>query len=107
MKRFLIVGAFALIGCNRLNRVTGSDSNPSAEQPHVFNVVACCQDNDGHDNLTWPSFVPAEHVALCKRAATACHDADCQIDGQTYLPMQVDCELDYKIGSQYYKGHGY
>lgn len=94
-------------GCTQYKKITGTEEKtPAAQKAHESFVVSCCRDNNA-GVLTYPSFVPAEHVQLCETARIACHDADCQINGDTYLPMSVDCELDYKIGSQYYKGHGY
>lgn len=105
----LLIVALALSGCNKLDRITGSekDEAKNPQESHAFYVVSCCRDNDGQGNMSYPSFVPESHVQLCESARMACHNNDCQINGATYLAMNVDCERDYKIGSEYYKGKGY
>lgn len=109
MKAFLILcSVITLVGCNGLDRLTGTkDKSSDVVSPSAFHVVSCCKDNDGLGNLSWPSFVPAEHAELCEAVRIADTFADGQINGATWLAASVDCERDYKIGSEYYKGHGY
>ena len=97
--------ALTLTGCN--NRILGSGDKKDPAPVSAFYVASCCQDTDGAGNQTWPAFVPAEHRSLCQQIENACHTSDCKIGADVYLAMEVNCELDYKIGSQYYKGHGY
>lgn len=108
MKRALIVllAAFLFSGCKSLNRITGSEKK-SEDKAHQLFVVACCRDvNAGV--MTYPPFLPASHVQLCETVRNACLDNDCQINGDTWLAMGVDCDPKFgHIGSEYYAGKGY
>lgn len=105
-----LIAFFSLsIGCTRINKTLwGSDTKEDqvSTKAHALYVVACCQDNNG-GTMTYPAFLPPAHVQLCRRATTACHDTDCQIDGDTYLPVAVDCGRHSYIGDQYYPATGY
>lgn len=110
MKRELILFAlaFSLSGCHSLDRMLGNEEKKKEDRKPEFYVVSCCRDNDGFGNMSYPAFLPASHVALCESAHRACHDNDCLINGDVYLPMSVDCgTFGYKIGDEYYKGKGY
>lgn len=110
MKKILtVLAALALAGCHSrgMDKVLGKEhKGAQAERVNQFYVVACCQDNNG-GVLTYPSFLPASHVQLCQTANAACHNADCQINGDTYLPVHGDCGHHGYVGDQYYPPTGY
>lgn len=102
----IIATIFLFAGCKRLDHILGTEKK-DPERPHASYVVSCCRDNN-NGILTYPSFVPPAHVQLCESARVACRTANCQINGDTYLPMNVDCgKWGYKIGDEYYAGRGY
>lgn len=108
IKMLMLVAIVALSGCTQFKKLTGTEEKKKEDRPSQFYVVSCCMDNASSGTPTYPTFLPQSHVDLCKRARTACHDNDCQIDGDTYLPMGVDCgRYPYKIGDQYYPPTGY
>lgn len=104
----VIIGALLMFcsGCQSVNKLTGKD-NKGKDKPSVFYVVSCCQDNNA-GVMSYPSFVPAAHIALCQSAETACRTNNCHMGNDTYLPMHVDCgKTGDQIGDQYYAGKGY
>jgi hypothetical protein len=105
IKAALILMVVASAGCKSVNKLIGNDNGGEpTEQSHEFYVVSCCTDSGG----SYPAAVPAQHVDLCQRAQVACKTNDCQIEGDTYLPMSVDCgRTPYKIGDQYYPATGF
>jgi hypothetical protein len=57
--------------------------------------------------MTYPSFLPAEHVQLCENVERANRANELYL-GESYLAMNVDCgKWGYKIGDEYYVGRGY
>ena len=104
----LIILAMGMLctGCDRLDRLTGSDIEKDKHQTQLI-TVACCRDNDGNDNLSYPSFLPPGHVAFCEEVRIANYH-DQRINGDTYLAMHVACgQGNYKVGDQYYPPTGY
>lgn len=100
----------SLASCSQYKRLTNSETkHDNAQSPvHESFVVSCCMDNDATGNPTYPTFLPPEHVQLCKTARKACHDNGCNMNGDIYLPMGVDCgRTPYKIGDSYYSANGY
>lgn len=99
-KSILVIALLMLSSCTQFKKLTNTEEKPK-DKPQFY-VVACCRDNNGSGIMTYPDFVPESHVQLCESAANG------EIPGpDTYLAMRSDCEQDYKIGSQYYKGKGY
>lgn len=95
------VGIFS--GCTKYKKVTNGEDGTAAS----LHVVACCQDNVG-GTLSYPSFLPSEHIQLCQTVKNACASNNCQYNNATYLAMSTDCgNQGYKIGDEYYKGKGY
>lgn len=95
------------VGCNGVNRLSGNNaSSNNSPVTHEAYIVACCYADPL--NETYPTFLPPSQLTLCKTAAAACHNAGCQIGGNTYLPMHVDCGQGHGfIGDQYYVGKAY
>lgn len=101
----IVLTLFLMVGCHSksMDRLLGTNTDDSQKAPE-FLIVSCCRDNDGNGNMTYPAFLPESHVELCQRIRT---DKDGQFNGNSYLASSVDCEQESKVGSQYYKGHGY
>lgn len=106
MKRiFILLIPFLFTGCEGLNRL--ANHTEKEQGAPEFKVVACCQDNDGTGNMTWPSFVPQAHRNFCRQVEIATHN-DQRINGDIYLATHVDCgKWGYKIGDEYYEGRNY
>ena len=108
----ILFALLSLGGCKGVERLTGGTQSdpqkPNAAPPHAFYVVSCCQDRVGNANPTYPTFLPDSQVQLCQRAEQACHGNDCQINGDTYLPVHADCGNGKGyLGDEYYAGKGY
>lgn len=106
MKRSLLLVLFLIPACQHSARLTDTTrQTPGDHSNEPFYMVSCCKDDDGAGNLTYPAFLPPEHIQLCESVRVACRDNDCQFNGATYMPMHVDCgKWGNKIGDEYYAG---
>lgn len=108
----LLLLLLGISGCQRYHAIEGTDVAVATEQKvenraAAFHVVSCCMDNNETGHPTYPSFLPDSQVKLCTAAHAACL-TNCQIDGEIYLPMGVDCgRYPYKVGDQFYPATGY
>ena len=108
LKAVIILSVLCLSGCRSrgLDRLLGTEEKEKPREMQFY-VVACCRDNDGSNNLTYPSFLPAEHIQLCEAVRQANH-RDEPYQGDMYLASNVDCgKWGNKIGDPYYAGKGY
>ncbi len=109
----MLIALGSFVGCNKINRVMGTEKKDpvdAAQSSGVLHTIACCFDYNPPGVESWPSFLPAAHVAMCKNAMLSCRNNDCHLMGgnDIYLPMNVDCGHGHQqIGDQYYPATGY
>lgn len=110
MKIYALLILVVLGGCRGLDRLVGTEQ-PEAPRASRFYSVACCMDNDGAGNLSYPDFLPDSHIQLCQQVKAA-NRTDQTINGDTYLATSVDCGNTRetgrtKIGDEFYAGKNY
>lgn len=96
-------------GCKHgVDRLLGTEKDEEDQHVQQVFTVACCRDNDGSGNLSYPSFLPQSHIDLCEEIRVPFQNGGKQINGDWYWPSSLGCgtgdSID-KIGDQYYDGH--
>lgn len=110
VKSLFVAASLLLAGCDRgpAERLFGKDSSSSSSQTVAqSSPVACCRDNDGFGNMSYPVFVPVDHAEFCDNVRIAAR-RDRAINGVHYLAVGVGCgQGNGFIGDEYYPSTGY
>lgn len=95
---------FIFTGCHKVNRLTGSESQPDNTQTggtaSELVILACCYDTSAGGREVYPAFVPVAHADLCYAAKRNPNAGDI-----VYIPMHTDCARANYVGHEYYDGH--
>ena len=87
----------ALVGCESVDRLTGSDTKERPHEPRLV-TVSCCRDMG-----VYPASVPQDHRELCDEIRDL-NSRDELYRGDVWLATSVDCgNGHHEIGDEFYQ----